>query len=87
MPRPLKRVCLEEGLKLDLNHLIRDGTIKLGAATSQIIVWQVAGSRELAGWALKKEEHAQQLAHQEKRSSGYAVRLHALSPWVSHVLS
>jgi hypothetical protein len=48
---------------------------------------EALGVRELAGWALKKEEHAQQLAHQEKRSSGYAVRLHALSPWVSHVLS
>ena len=52
MARPCKRVCLEEGLKLDLNRLIRDGTIKLGAATSQIIVWQVAGSREPVGWAL-----------------------------------
>jgi hypothetical protein len=48
---------------------------------------EALGVRELAGWALKKEEHAQQLTEQERRSSGYAVRLHALSPWASHVLS
>ena len=47
MARPRKRVCLQDGLKLDLNRLIRDGTVKIGAATSRTIFWQVAGSREV----------------------------------------
>src|SRR6516165_5093062 len=31
MPRPRSRACLEDGLKLDLNHLARKGYIKFGA--------------------------------------------------------
>lgn len=31
MPRPGYRACLEDGLKLDLNHLARKGFIKAGA--------------------------------------------------------
>jgi hypothetical protein len=31
MPRPRYRVCLQDGLKLDLNQLARQGFIKFGA--------------------------------------------------------
>jgi hypothetical protein len=31
MPRPRHRVCLQDGLKLDLNHLARKSMIKFGA--------------------------------------------------------
>ena len=31
MPRPRERVCLQDGLKLDLNRLARKGFIKHGA--------------------------------------------------------
>ena len=31
MPRPRHRVCLQDGLKLDLNQLARRGFIKFGA--------------------------------------------------------
>jgi hypothetical protein len=31
MPRPRHRVCLQDGLKLDLNHLARKGMIRFGA--------------------------------------------------------
>jgi hypothetical protein len=31
MPHPQHRVCLQDGLKLDLNHLARKGFIKFGA--------------------------------------------------------
>ena len=31
MPRPRQRACLQDGLKLDLNHLARKGFIKFGA--------------------------------------------------------
>jgi hypothetical protein len=33
MPRPRQRVCLQEGLKLDLNRLIRGGTVRPGTKT------------------------------------------------------
>ena len=45
------------------------------------------GARELATWAGKKEEHAHWLEQEERRNSGYAVRLHALSPWVAQIPS
>ena len=31
MPRPRQRVCLQDGLKLDLNRLARKGFVKTGA--------------------------------------------------------
>ena len=52
MARPRNRVCLADGLRLDLNQLIRDGTVVLGALSSRRIYWHVVGSRELVGWAL-----------------------------------
>jgi hypothetical protein len=33
MPRPCQRVCLQGGLKLELNRLIRRGTVRPGAGT------------------------------------------------------
>jgi hypothetical protein len=40
MPRPLKRVCLESGLKLNLDSLARRGVIKPGAITGPVgIAW------------------------------------------------
>jgi hypothetical protein len=52
MAQPRKRVCLEEGLRLDLNQLIRGGTVKPGTATSRTIVWQGARSRDVVGLAV-----------------------------------
>ena len=48
---------------------------------------EALGTRELAGWARTKENYAMLLAQEERRNSGYAVRLHALGPWVLQVLS
>ena len=56
MARPRKRVCLEDGLRLDLNQLIRDGTVVSGAVSSRMIFWQVVGSRELVGSALVRAD-------------------------------
>ena len=40
MPRPRRRVCLQEGLHLDLSQLARDGLIQRGARTGQrVIQW------------------------------------------------
>jgi hypothetical protein len=41
MPRPLQRVHLESGLKLNLNSLVRGGIIKPGAITGPVgIAWR-----------------------------------------------
>ena len=40
MPRPRERVCLQDGLKLDLNGLAQNGFIKHGANIgSRVIRW------------------------------------------------
>ena len=39
MPRPRQRACLEEGLKLNLNKLMRDGCIAPNARTSWMSSW------------------------------------------------
>jgi hypothetical protein len=39
MPRPCQRVCLQDGLKLDLNRLIRNGFIRRGALVRGLIRW------------------------------------------------
>jgi hypothetical protein len=39
MPRPRSRACLEDGLKLDLNHLVRKGFIKFGGNIGARIAW------------------------------------------------
>jgi hypothetical protein len=40
MPRPLQRTCLEAGLKLDLNELMRKGCIVPGAYSSFSMRWR-----------------------------------------------
>jgi hypothetical protein len=40
MPRPCQRVCLQSGLKLDLNQLARRGLIRLGGYRSGSISWR-----------------------------------------------
>jgi hypothetical protein len=50
MPRPRERVCLQDGLKLDLNRLARNGFIRRGARSSPMgIHWYSSyWDRELA---------------------------------------
>jgi hypothetical protein len=36
MPRSLQRACLQDGLKLDLNRLARDGFIRRGARSGPV---------------------------------------------------
>jgi hypothetical protein len=48
MPRPRHRACLQDGLKLDLNHLARNGFIKFGANIgARRIAWTI-GQRQIA---------------------------------------
>lgn len=39
MPKPRQRVCLESGLKLDLNKLRRPGLVRPGARRGAVIRW------------------------------------------------
>jgi hypothetical protein len=49
MPRPRYRACLQDGLKLDLNHLARKGFIKFGANIGgRGIVWSSSSERQIA---------------------------------------
>jgi hypothetical protein len=49
MPRPRYRVCLQDGLKLDLNHLARKGLIKFGANIgARGISWSTSHRGEIA---------------------------------------
>jgi hypothetical protein len=50
MARPRKRVCLEDGFKLDLNRLVREHIVVSEAVTSRTIFWQ--RSRDLVGVAV-----------------------------------
>jgi hypothetical protein len=52
MPRGRRRICLQQGLKLDINLLARQGTITAGSATGpQSIRWVNSNGQEIAsGW-------------------------------------
>jgi hypothetical protein len=44
VPRQRQRVCLQNGLKLDLNHLIRKGTVRPGFNTGPYLIqWTRSG--------------------------------------------
>jgi len=48
MPRPRQRACLQDGLKLDLNHLARTGFVKFGDNIgARRIAWTI-GQRQIA---------------------------------------
>jgi hypothetical protein len=76
-----RAMVLESGI---LARMLRRSARHFRAARKRA---EALGARELAMWARKKEELARSLEQHERRNSGYAVRLHALSPWVAQVLS
>jgi hypothetical protein len=63
MPRPRQRVCLQDGLKLDLNRLIRLGSVRPGARSGPYLIrWtnnytgEVVGSGEITSGLCGREE-------------------------------
>jgi hypothetical protein len=45
VPRDRRRVCLQDGLKLDLNHLIRQGEVRPGLSTGPYLIqWTRSGA-------------------------------------------
>jgi hypothetical protein len=52
MPRPCQRVCLQNGLKLDLNRCIRQGTVRPGGTTEpHLIQWTNSYTEEIVAIA------------------------------------
>jgi len=52
MARPRKRICLQDGLRLELNELIRSRMVIPGERTSQPIVWSSVGKPGRVAWGL-----------------------------------
>ncbi len=48
MPRPRERVCLQDGLKLNINRLIRDGFVRRDAFARSFIRWSHSSWGEIA---------------------------------------
>jgi hypothetical protein len=48
MPRPNYRACLQDGLKLDLNYLVRKGLVRPGEWVGELkILWNLGtGDKE-----------------------------------------
>jgi hypothetical protein len=79
--RPIQDMVLGSGI---LAHMLERSFRHFRAAGKRA---EALGARELAAWAKTKEDHAKMLARHERGNSGYAVRLHALSPWAEQILS
>ena len=50
MPRSRQRVCLQDGLKLDLNRLIKQGTVRPGTRSGPYVIrWTNNYAGEVVG--------------------------------------
>jgi hypothetical protein len=63
MPRSRQRVCLQDGLKLDLNRLIKQGTVRPGTRSGPYVIrWtnkysgEVVGSGQITSDLCSREE-------------------------------
>ena len=56
MPRPRQRVCLETGLKLDLNKLMRQGGVVPGACSAFHMCWSNSFTNEQTAIAVIEAE-------------------------------
>jgi hypothetical protein len=71
VPRGRRRACLQDGLKLNLNHLIRQGTVRPGLNTGpSLIQWTRSGAVAVitanlcdseTGWLRCRTKHVDQL--------------------------
>jgi hypothetical protein len=77
MPRPLQRIRLEGGLKLDLNRLIRQNLVRPGAAWGSTINWSYRYSGEkIASGRVTADMTAE-------RSGWLRLELGGLEQWIS----
>ena len=59
MPRPRKRVCLEAGLKLEINQLMRQGCLVPGSYTAFHMSWRNSFTNEKTAIAIMEAEMRQ----------------------------
>jgi hypothetical protein len=79
MPRPRQRVCLEHGLKLDINKLARKGLLKLRARALCTYTWTNSYTGELIG-------HAQIITQlQTERAGWFRIQMGDLDQWIDLV--
>ena len=79
--RTVREMVLESGV---LSRMLERSRRHFRAARKRS---EVLGARGLSAWAKSKEQHAAMLAAHERQNAGYALRMHALTPWVAKVLS
>jgi hypothetical protein len=77
MPRPRERVCLQDGLKLDLNRLARKGFIKPGANIgARGITWTHSYWGEIANGVISADMS-------EPNEGWLRIQLGSLDQWVT----
>ena len=93
MPRPRQRVCLESGLKLDLNKLRRQGLVRPGAKRGAVIRWtNTYTGEEIAKGVITSNMEASTKAGCESNLGASIKRLfwfpsHAILEAISGILS
>ena len=79
MPRPRQRVCLEHGLKLDINKLAREGLLQPGARAFCTYSWTNSHTGELTA-------SAQIIAQlQTERAGWFRIQMGDLDQWIDLV--
>jgi hypothetical protein len=79
MPRPRERVCLQDGLKLDLNRLARKGFIKRGANIGgRGITWTHSYWGDVATGAISVDMSG-------KDEGWFRIQLGSLDQWITLV--
>jgi hypothetical protein len=84
MPRPRQRVCLQDGLKIDLNRLLRQGWVRRGAkAGPHLIRWTYTytGEEIASGLITASMEGISGLAANPNRKSGTQPRYFGGRQW------
>jgi hypothetical protein len=79
MPRPRQRVCLQDGLKLDINKLAREGLLQPGARAFCTYTWTNSHTGELTARA----QIITQL--QTERAGWLRIQMGELDQWVDLV--
>ena len=92
MARPRERVCLEQGLKLDLVQLAREGFIRFGANVGpRRIQWQDGMSGEVTASGIITADMTGpdfgwlQINMDRRRSGGASVDRCGRARWATHL--
>ena len=79
MPRPRQRACFEDGLKLDINKLAREGLLQPGARVSCSYSWTNSYSGERVANALLTSQLP------TERAGWFRIQMGELDQWIDLV--